>query len=114
MVFALSAVPVNMSSAHDPFSLIQAENLRHAALGAKAIEERHGHSHEYGTEEEQTAGHMHDHDPADHSHNFAHLSSSANYWSVDKAQGWPKLLSDLVQSSTTFGIERPPKLALTA
>lgn len=114
VVCALALIPLPASPLHDPLDATLAEDLRHAALDAEAIEEQHGHTHEDGTEEEQTAGHMHGHDPADHSHNFAHLSSSANHWSTDGATGWPKSLSDLVQSSTTFGIERPPKLALTA
>jgi hypothetical protein len=113
MAFSLSAAPVNVSSAHDSIALIQAESVRHAALGAAVIEREHGHSHEDGTEDEQAAGHIHGHDPADHSHQFAYICSNSDFWTVGEPKSWPNLLVDLVHTRATYGIDRPPKRVLT-
>ncbi|RST86568.1 hypothetical protein EJC49_09820 [Aquibium carbonis] len=54
------------SPSHDPFALAAAEAERHAQLEAEFAE--HGHSHDDGMEHERAAGHLHGHNPADHSH----------------------------------------------
>lgn len=110
---ALALAPLPLASAHDPLALSAAEAARHAALVAQDIAE-HGHSHEDGDDHEQSPGHMHGHDPADHSHQFAFFPGNAGHWGLPAPQRWPSFLSGPPDPATGFGIDRPPKSMLSA
>jgi hypothetical protein len=105
---ALALAPLPLASAHDPLALSAAEAARHAALVAQEIAE-HGHSHEDGDDHEQSPGHMHGHDPADHSHQFAFFPGNAGHCGLPAPQRWPSFLIGPPDPATGFGIERPPK-----
>ena len=108
MAASLALAPLPLASAHDPLSLAAAESARHAALVAQEIAE-HGHSHDDGEAHEQSGGHMHGHDPADHSHQFAFFAGSASQWGLPAPQRWPSSRSGPPDPATGFGIDRPPK-----
>ena len=90
MAAGLALAPLPLASAHDPLALAAAESARHAALVAQEIAE-HGHSHDDGEAHEQSGGHMHGHDPADHSHQFAFFAGSASQWGLPAPQRWPSV-----------------------
>lgn len=92
--------PIPMASAH--------EGAWHAAEAAQEIAE-HGHSHDDGEAHDQTSGHMHGHDPADHSHQFAFLSGSSGRWGLPSPDGWPPAWNGAPDPATGSGIDRPPK-----
>jgi hypothetical protein len=74
----------------------------------------HGHSHDDGETHDQTSGHMHGHDPADHSHQFAFLSGSSGHWSLPSPEGWPQAWNGAPDPATGSGIDRPPKQMMFA
>ena len=108
----LALAPLPLASAHDPLELSAAEAARHAALVAQEIAE-HGHSHDDGEAHEQSGGHMHGHDPADHSHQFAFFAGSASQWGLPAPQRWPSSRSGPPDPATGSGIDRPPKQAMS-
>lgn len=65
MTLSLFVVRASYSLSHDPFAILAAEKRAHAALGTS---DDHGHVHDEGDETERESGHVHGHDPADHSH----------------------------------------------
>jgi hypothetical protein len=69
----------------------------------------HGHSHEDGDDHEQSPGHTHGHDPADHSHQFAFFPGNAGHWGLPAPQFWPSFLIGPLEPKTGSGIDRPPK-----
>lgn len=74
----------------------------------------HGHSHGEVDGDDRSDGHLHGHDPADHSHQVAHFSGSPGQWDWPAPQRWPRMLTGLPESVAAFGIDRPPKMALPA
>jgi hypothetical protein len=109
---ALALAPLPLASAHAPLALAAAEDARHAALIAQEIAE-HGHSHDDGEAHEQSGGHMHGHDPADHSHQFAFFAGSASHWGLPAPQRWPSSRSGQPDPAAGSGIDRPPKQTLS-
>lgn len=110
IAIALIFAPLPIGSAHDPVALAAAEMERHATLQAEIAE--HGHAHDDGHEHEQSSGHMHGHDPADHSHQSVFVPCSASHWSLPPAQCWPSMVSEIRDPATGSGIDRPPKHVL--
>lgn len=107
VAMALVLAPLPHGDAHDPLALASAEMARHAALQAEIAE--HGHAHDDGHEHEQSSGHMHGHDPADHSHQTIFFAGAASHFSPPPSEGWPSSLSNVNDPGTAFGIDRPPK-----
>lgn len=107
IAIALIFAPLPLGPAHDPVALAVAEMERHAALQAEIAE--HGHAHDDGHDHEQSSGHMHGHDPADHSHQSVFVACSASQWSLPPAQCWPSTVSEIRDPATASGIDRPPK-----
>jgi hypothetical protein len=108
---ALILAPLPIASAHDPVALAAAEMTRYAALQAEIAE--HGHAHDDGEGQEQSSGHMHGHDPADHSHQTVYITGTASHESKLPAQDWPSSLSSVDDPGTAFGIDRPPKRSVS-
>lgn len=108
----LVSAPLPLASAHDPLTLLAAEADRHAELVAEEVAE-HGHSHDDGEAHEQSAGHLHGHDPADHSHQAVFLAGTSTNWGLPASRHWSSFVGDLPDPATGFGIERPPKQAMS-
>lgn len=112
VVLCLTLAPLPPASAHDPLALSAAEAERHAALVAQEIAE-HGHSHGDGEAHEQGTGHLHGHDPADHSHQVGFFAVSSSQWGLPASQRWPSELAELPDPAPGFGIDRPPKRSMS-
>lgn len=112
VVICLSVAPLPLAPAHDPLTFSTAEAARHAVLVAQDIAE-HGHSHDDGEAQEQFAGHLHGHDPADHSHQAAFFAGNSSDWALPSSRRWPSQMADLPDPAAGFGIERPPKRLLS-
>lgn len=112
LVFCLVLAPLPLASAHDPLALSGAEAERHAAMMAQEIAE-HGHSHDDGDPHEPEAGHLHGHDPADHSHQIGFFGVSSSQLALPALQRWPSVQAEFPDPATGFGIERPPKQAMS-
>lgn len=107
---ALVAVAAGLVFAPLPqaFAFGAQESGSHAALAAQEAAE-HGHSHDGDEPHGPYAGHTHGHDPADHSHQYAHLSGGNGQWGLPPPQRWPSVLSGRPDGALGSGIERPPK-----
>jgi hypothetical protein len=68
LAIALVCAPRLNAIAHDPAVLAALEAERHAALGTSDRGNDHGHSHDDADPAERKPGHVHGHDPFDHSH----------------------------------------------
>jgi hypothetical protein len=108
----LASAPLPLASSHDTLTISTAEAARHAVLVAQEIAE-HGHSHDDGEPHEQSAGHLHGHDPADHSHQAVFLAGTSSNWCLPPSRHWSALIGELPDPATGFGIERPPKQAMS-
>ncbi|MGA0534226.1 MULTISPECIES: hypothetical protein [Hansschlegelia] len=113
IALAVLSAPTGHSASHDPLALAAAEAERHAALAAEIAE--HGHAHEEGDADEQSPGHTHGHDSADHLHDKAGAPPSF------LAQALPATrsvtLSAVAQTggdSLTSGLKRPPRPSFAA
>lgn len=107
IVFSMALVLLPVSSVHGSITVIEAEDA-HDPVQLEEIAD-HGHSHDGDGGTEQSKGHMHSHDPADHTHHLANLCSNAVHWTVRCTQHWPSHISDLADPGTAYGIDRPPK-----
>ena len=112
LAVGLALAPLPLAFAHNPLSGAAAESARHPALLAQEIAE-HGHSHDDGEAHEQSGGHLHGHDPADHSHQFAFFAGSASQWGLPAPERWPSSRSGPPDPATGSGIDRPPKQAMS-
>ena len=104
LVFA----PLPAAFTQSPLALYAVET---GQIGQETAE--HGHSHEEDGGHEHPAGHMHGHDPADHSHQFALLSGGGGQWGLPSARRLPPSPSGVADQATDLGIERPPKQAMS-
>ena len=108
LVAGLILAPIPAAFAQDRLEL-----PGHADVAALDAAE-HGHSHDDVETHEQPADHLHGHDPADHSHQAAFLAATLGNWGPPASRNWSSLLGDLPDPASGFGIDRPPKQALTA
>ncbi len=110
MVGCLILAPVPLATHHD---LPPPADAKSAWLSGHSAHDHagHGHSHDDDESHDRAAGHLHGHDPADHSHQFAHFPGGLRHWNWPAPQRWPRTLTGLPESAAAFGIDRPPKLA---
>lgn len=107
MMFQAVASLWGVTHAHGSAAIVLVEEARHSALAA--VSEEHGHSHEDGEPDEQVPGHLHDHNPFDHSHETPSMASGFSVAS-------PTVFSErilgkafLAQTGPSEQIDRPPK-----
>ncbi|MFW7342388.1 hypothetical protein V0R37_12715 [Pollutimonas sp. H1-120] len=104
----LATLPMAHSTSHDPLALAYAEKLRHAELPVVEISD-HGHSHDFGLEEEKQAGHLHGHNSVDHSHEIQNLPPEVLVALAPIPQTWYPVSSPSKLPHHSFLLERPPK-----
>ncbi|MER9056788.1 hypothetical protein [Mesorhizobium sp. M0228] len=104
--------PFGYSASHDPIALAAAAAERHA--GAAAQIEDHGHAHDDGVADEQSPGHFHGHNAADHSHETASTPADFAPTVPQIERGWLKYQPTFVDPDTTFRLDRPPRPFLAA
>jgi hypothetical protein len=107
MMLQAAATFWGVTHAHGGAAMAQAEEARHSVL--TAVSEDHGHSHEDGESDERKPGHLHDHNPFDHSHETPSMSSGLGVTS-------PTVFSERIQGNAFLAhtgppeqIDRPPK-----
>ncbi|MER9210462.1 hypothetical protein NKI54_00070 [Mesorhizobium sp. M0663] len=103
--------PFGYSTSHDPIAIATAVE-RHG--GAAAQIEDHGHAHDDGVSDEQSLGHFHGHNAADHSHETASTPSDFAPTVPQLERGWLNYPLTFVDPDTTFRLERPPRPILAA
>ncbi|MFG1283180.1 hypothetical protein [Xanthobacter autotrophicus] len=109
MTIGLLLSPAGRSASHDPTALAVAEASRHAELAARIAD--HGHVHDDGQEDEQSPGHAHGHNPADHSHETPNTLSVVNAPVAPMGRAWHPYPPVFAGLETSFRHERPPKTA---
>ncbi|MFG1375116.1 hypothetical protein V5F32_23320 [Xanthobacter oligotrophicus] len=112
MTLGMLLSPVGRSASHDPAALAAAEAARHAELAAEV--EDHGHVHDDGAEDEQSPGHSHGHNPADHSHETPNILAVALAPAVPVSRGWHPCPPVFAHIQASFRHERPPRLIFVA
>lgn len=93
---------------HSADGLAIAEISRHVELKPLA-ENVQEHGHDDGEMHEQSFGHVHGHDPADHSHNTVYFLSSASQVHFQMTKIWHSRTVENLRGRNLSGIERPPK-----
>jgi hypothetical protein len=113
VMFGLIALPGIGSASHSPQTWIASETDRHAELAAIGTSEA-THSHEDGEPVEQALGHLHGHDPADHSHQQAFFADDAADFVLRPVKSWHSGPLSSPKQKPVDGILRPPKSLFVA
>jgi hypothetical protein len=98
-----TAVPRNS------MALAAAEAMRPAESSAHVP--HHGHVHEDDVDGQQSLGHTHGHNPADHSHETPNTMQAAGTFAPAIGGGWHPRLSLFIDLETASWLERPPRLS---
>jgi hypothetical protein len=112
LALGLAFSPGFVQASHCPDSLAAAEVARHAALAVDELSD-HGHSHEDGEANEQGPGHLHGHDPADHSHQLAFTVPDGLTTPQPVGRSWLMHSQTALRLGPDMGFERPPKRVLS-
>jgi hypothetical protein len=107
MTLSASVAPPVHAASHDPAALALAELERHAELAAENVD--HGRSHVDGQPEERRAGHSHEHDPTDHTHEVPVPADWRSYATPEVSRSWSAVAPPSHGHGPSFGIERPPR-----
>ncbi|MFW7342575.1 hypothetical protein V0R37_13685 [Pollutimonas sp. H1-120] len=108
----LATLPMTRSTSHDPLALASAEKLRHTELSAELSD--HGHSHDFGLEEEKQTGHLHGHNSADHSHETQDIPPEVLVALAHMPQIWHPAPPQSKPLKYSFLLERPPKFGFVS
>ena len=111
VIMGLAFTPGYVLASHCPDPLATAELVRHADLGAETVSD-HGHSHEDGDSDERGPGHVHGHDPADHSHQLTFTAPASVPPLQVTGQGWQLPGQSALLGEPDSGLERPPRSVL--
>jgi hypothetical protein len=97
--------PLPAAFTHGPQALSAPESHGHSvSVTHQAADHSHGQAGH-----EPAGGHIHGHDPADHSHQVAFLAGGNSKLSMPAPQRWPSSCSGTPDQAMALGIERPPK-----
>jgi hypothetical protein len=92
---------------------LQTPAVQHTAADLSGVDD-HGHHHDDGKAGTDALGHLHGHDPADHSHQVGFVPQVPAQVAPSTSREWPGDTPSVVAPSTPDGIERPPKPVLRA
>lgn len=104
----ITMLPIFVATSHQA-ALSLTEATHHSQLNAVVILNDH-HTHDDGEEYERQTGHIHGHDPADHSHLAVFLGNAVSEYHAKDAEKPYAAVSGVINLETRFGIDRPPKL----
>lgn len=107
-----ATLPMIRSTSHDPLALASAEKLRHTELSAETSD--HGHSHDFGLEDEKQIGHLHGHNSADHSHEIQDIPPDVLVALARILHMWHPAPPQSKPLKYSFLLERPPKLGFVS
>lgn len=94
-------------AAHNPGTLSRIQVERHATLKVQHADD--GHVHKDGDLEEGASGHLHGHNPGDHSHETARAALTVAVVTVEAREALPAVSDRLAPESLASSLERPPK-----
>lgn len=92
---------------HDPGAALTAESERHSVLNQQSL--AHSHVHDDGENGERMAGHLHGHNPADHSHDPPVSVAALIFVPHSDARGWPRRVETVMNGRSGDSIDRPPE-----
>ena len=101
-LLGLLAFAVQLSSA-----TLAAEAERHAELKQQSA--AHGHIHDDGDDGERVRGHVHGHNPADHSHDTPIGVAQSGVDLPLVQQGWPPQAGPILSGRNSDPMDRPPE-----
>jgi hypothetical protein len=109
LFLGVTMLPVFVATSSHQAEASLKEETHHGTLNA-VMPQDDRHVHDDGDDYERQIGHIHGHDPADHSHQAVFLGSTL---SQDRPKEKDKpfaAVSGVIRLKTRFGIDRPPKL----
>lgn len=112
IALGMLSIPGGHWLSHSPMAVAAAQATRYAQVTTQI--EEHGHAHDDGDVDEQSPGHRHGHNPADHSHETPSLPASLAVIFHACVQSWQALSPALPVLETAFRLERPPRPILNA
>lgn len=112
MALGMLFAPVGSSASHNPIALAAAEEARHAELVAQL--DAHDHAHDDGVADEQSPGHSHGHNPADHTHETASAAPNFAQPVFPIGRSWQAHPPSLADIEAGFRLERPPRAIIIA
>jgi hypothetical protein len=112
MTLGLLLSAIGTSASHNPVAFAAAGAARHAELAGQI--EAHGHVHDDGAIDEQSPGHSHGHNPADHSHETASVLPSFAPAVPPVGRNWLIYPPSFANLEASFRLERPPRPIFTA
>ena len=112
MALSLFVVRASHSLSHDSFAILAAEKQAHAEFADGTSD--HGHVHDEGDQKEREPGHVHGHNPADHSHETAGMVAHLTYVLAPSVRTLSIHALHQPEPAERWRLERPPKSALLA
>jgi len=107
MLDQVVATAWGVAHTHGGAAVAMAEEARHGVLAPFA--EKHSHSHEDGEPGEQVPGHIHGHNPFDHSHETPSVVADFGVTSPILFDEWNPGMGFPARTGPPLLIERPPK-----
>ena len=107
MALGMVLSPIGGSTSHNPIALVSAETSRHAELAAQV--EENGHADGDGVADEQSPGHDHGHNQADHTHETASAAPDFAQPVNPIDRMWHAHPPSFVDLDIGFRLERPPR-----
>lgn len=104
--------PASASPSHDSAALMIAEAQHH--VGPTEDLTGKGHVHQDGNWEEQLPGHVHGHNPFDHSHETSATAAQVTSSMRASRSDWLPIASACAHCSLGSRLDRPPKPILVA
>jgi len=109
LFLGVTMLPVFVATSSHQAEASLKEVTHHGTLNT-IVSQDDRHTHDDGEDYERQIGHIHGHDPADHSHQAVFLGSTS-YEDRQKEKDKPvAAVSGVIHLEARFGIDRPPKL----
>lgn len=105
VALSMLALALGGGSSHDPL----AQAARHVQLDAGLADHGHGHVHDQGADDEKQPGHVHGHNPLDHTHDTYSLPFSTLLTWAPAEREWQPAPGKSGASAPPARLERPPK-----
>ena len=107
LAFAVQLSACQAIARHAPSATLAAEAERHAELKQQSA--AHGHIHDDGDDGERVRGHVHGHNPADHSHDTPIGVAQSGVDIPLVQQGWPPQAGPILSGRNSDPMDRPPE-----
>lgn len=105
----MALLPVGNPASVAVMDMMEAETACHAERQLELSD--HGHAHDAEMDDEQKVGHLHGHDPADHSHETPHTLTPLKSGAPAIGRDWFAHASAITDPGMVFRLDRPPRTA---